>query len=61
MRSRISNCRCRDRNAEATALNALVDGLTFELLTAPHLLSRTQAAVALRRALLPDAADGGRS
>ena len=50
-----------DLDAEATALNALVYGLTFELLTAPHLLSRTQAAVALRRALLPDAADGGRS
>ncbi|MCF7549589.1 TetR/AcrR family transcriptional regulator [Pseudonocardia sp. WMMC193] len=41
-----------DIEAEVTHLNAVVDGLTFELLTAPDLISRDQATAALRRALL---------
>ncbi len=44
-----------DIDAEVTDLNAVVDGLTFELLTAPDLLSRPLAERALRRALLRDA------
>lgn len=40
-------------------LNAVIDGLTFELLTAPELISRAQAAALLRRALFPtDVPDG---
>lgn len=35
-------------------LNAVIDGLTFELLTAPNLTSREQATVILKRALFPD-------
>lgn len=40
--------------SEVIHLNALIDGLTFELLTAPGLISRDQATTTLRRALLPD-------
>lgn len=38
---------------EVIHLNAVIDGLTFELLTAPGLMSRDQATAALRQALLP--------
>ncbi|MFI6309670.1 TetR/AcrR family transcriptional regulator [Nocardia fusca] len=43
-----------DIESEAIHLNAVIDGLTFELLTAPGLISRDQATTALRRALLSD-------
>jgi len=43
-----------DIESEVIHLNAVIDGLTLELLTAPELLSRDQATTALRRALLPD-------
>lgn len=38
---------------EVTHLNAVIDGLSFELLTAPDLISREQAAALLRRTLFP--------
>lgn len=41
-----------DVDAEVVHVNAVIDGLTFELLTAPGLLSRDQATAALRSALL---------
>lgn len=44
-----------DIESEVTQLNAVVDGLTFELLTAPDLVSRGRAEQTLRRALLGDA------
>lgn len=40
--------------AEAVHLNAIIDGLTFELLTAPSLISREQATTTLHRTLFPD-------
>lgn len=45
-----------DNDIEATAihLNAVIDGLTIELLTAPGLTSRSQATAALERALFPE-------
>lgn len=43
-----------DVESEAIHLNAVIDGLTFELLTAPGLVSREQATATLRRALLSD-------
>lgn len=43
-----------DIESEVIHLNAVVDGLTFELLTAPSLISRTQAEAVLERTLLPD-------
>ncbi|QWF22209.1 TetR/AcrR family transcriptional regulator [Nocardioides sp. LMS-CY] len=43
-----------DIESEVIHLNAVIDGLTFELLTAPGLISREEAAAALRSALLPD-------
>lgn len=49
-----------DIDGEVTQLNAVVDGLTFELLTAPHLIRRDQATAVLRRALQVDAAPGER-
>lgn len=50
--------RATDVESDVTHLNAVVDGLTFELLTAPTLITRDQATAALRRALMPDAARG---
>lgn len=41
-----------DAEAEVTHLNAVIDGLTFELLTAPGLINRDQAAATLRSVLL---------
>lgn len=42
----------------AVELNALIDGITFEVITAPHLMSRAEARAALERrlaaVLLPD-------
>lgn len=43
-----------DIESEAIHLNAVIDGLTFELLTAPGLISRVQATTTLRHALLSD-------
>lgn len=43
-----------DVESEAIELNAVIDGLTFELLTAPGLISPHQATTALRRALLSE-------
>lgn len=43
-----------DVESEAIHLNTVVDGLTFELLTAPGLISREQATAMLQRTLLPD-------
>lgn len=43
-----------DIESEVIHLNAVIDGLTFELLTAPGLISRDQATATLRRALLCD-------
>ncbi|WP_162872857.1 TetR/AcrR family transcriptional regulator [Austwickia chelonae] len=43
-----------DIEAEVIRLNAIIDGITFELLTAPNLISREQATAALRSALLPE-------
>lgn len=43
-----------DVESEVIHLNAVIDGLTFELLTAPGLIGREQATATLRRALLPD-------
>lgn len=40
-------------DSEVTHLNAVVDGLTFELLTAPALISRDQATATLQRTLFP--------
>lgn len=42
--------------AEAARINALVDGLTLELLTAPDLLTRDEAGTMIRDALLPGTA-----
>ncbi|WP_193636263.1 TetR family transcriptional regulator C-terminal domain-containing protein [Brachybacterium subflavum] len=42
--------------AEAARINALVDGLTLELLTVPGLLTRDEAGIMLREALLPGSA-----
>jgi AcrR family transcriptional regulator len=41
-----------DLESEVIHLNAVIDGLTFELLTAPGLISRDQATATLRQALL---------
>jgi AcrR family transcriptional regulator len=42
-----------DIEAEVIHLNAVVDGLTFELLTAPNLVGRDQARALLQATLLP--------
>ncbi len=49
-----------DIASDVRQLNAVVDGLTFELLTAPAIVSRDEAAATLRRALLsaPAGRDG---
>ncbi|GMA41760.1 TetR/AcrR family transcriptional regulator [Mobilicoccus caccae] len=43
-----------DVDSEVTHLNAVIDGLTFELLTTPGLISRDQAGATIHRVLLPD-------
>ena len=43
-----------DIASEVTHLNAVIDGLTLELLTSPGLISREQATATLRRVLLLD-------
>jgi AcrR family transcriptional regulator len=48
-----------DLASEAAHLNAVVDGLTFELLSAPGLIGRAEAAEMLRRALLTGERAGG--
>lgn len=40
-----------DMASHVLRLNAVIDGLTFELLTAPHLVTRDQARAALKHAL----------
>ncbi|NYI69488.1 AcrR family transcriptional regulator [Naumannella cuiyingiana] len=42
-----------DTGTDVAHLNAVIDGLTLELLTVPELIDRDQAAALLRRALLP--------
>ena len=41
-------------DVEVMRLNAIIDGLTFELLTTPGLISREQATAMLTRSLFPD-------
>lgn len=47
-----------DIAAETLRLNAVIDGLTFELLTAPQLLTRNDARAVLRATVLPTPTTG---